>query len=152
VSSIWITFVWLVTLTVVYSSRIFSLESVSQLLRWGGLSHKSHCCIWHNFRYFHQWNTDSTVNIWILDKSGFWMLNLCPVVEWSDNRTVYEYQTNLSGFRLVRYSDNHYKNRISIVGLGIWIPDHLKTRPKKSPEKDHSKTGWSGIGLFTVLL
>jgi hypothetical protein len=52
-----------------------------------------------------------TVMIWIPDQSGILMLDLRPVVEWSDMRTASEYPTNLSGFWKVRYLDNHYKNR-----------------------------------------
>jgi hypothetical protein len=52
---------------------------------------------------------DCKVMIWILDQSGIWMLNLRPVVKWSDIQTASEYQTNLSGFWMVRYWDNYYK-------------------------------------------
>jgi hypothetical protein len=46
-----------------------------------------------------------------------------------------------------------FENRPKIVRfLNVnKMADHLKTGPKKCPENDHSKTGQSGIWLFTVL-
>ncbi len=38
-----------------------------------------------------------------LDISGFQMVDLRPVVEWSDNRMPFENRTNLFGFQMVRH-------------------------------------------------
>jgi hypothetical protein len=60
-----------------------------------------------------------TVNNRIPDKSSFQMLDLRPVVEWSDNRMPFKNQMNLSGFQTVQYWNNHYENWIYLSGFGM---------------------------------
>ena len=48
----------------------------------------------------------NTVNIRKLDESGFRIVYLHRVVEWSDNRMAFKNRTNLSGFGTVRHFVN----------------------------------------------
>jgi hypothetical protein len=52
----------------------------------------------------------------IPEQSGIRMLDLRPVVEWFRFLMRFENWTNLSGFRMVRFSDNHFKNQIFFSG------------------------------------
>jgi hypothetical protein len=106
-----------------------------------------------------------TVMIRIPDKSGFKMVDLCPVVEWSgfwmvghivfttsldclykkkifikiQNGPVYsepfENQTNLSSFQTVGH-----------------LCYHSKTGPNFCQKNDHSKTGRSSFQIITVIV
>ncbi len=88
--------------------------------------------------------------------SGFIGFNSCPIVEWS-------------GFRMVASLDRFIKKRVmkkiitkwsrlevkkTLVRFlnAKWPPKHSKTGLKNCPKNDHSKSGWSGFLMFTVLL
>ncbi len=56
--------------------------------------------------------------IQIPDQSGIWMLNLRPVVQWSDIQTAFENWTDLSGCRKVRHLLT-FQNRTNLSGFGM---------------------------------